>query len=181
MASAMAAWLHETFINVIVLIYCTYFISVGSELYFLALLNKLFVLTIHRYYNWYLAVHLAMLGYVFCSGLAQLRITNPPHDATVVERGNATFQCAGAENEMSLTMEYGWRFTPSGSAASVVLITGTNLTGIEMVTVNDGLRTMVTFSGVRREADGATLVCVAVGTSSSLISDAATLTVQCDS
>ena len=75
----------------------------------------------------------------------------------------------------------GWRFTPSGSAASVVLITGTVLTGIEMVTVSDGLRTMVTFSGVRREGDGATLVCVAVGTLSSLTSDPATLTVQCES
>ena len=76
---------------------------------------------------------------------------------------------------------FGWRFSLSGSAASVVLITGTVLTGIEMVTVSDGLRTMVTFSGVRREADGATLVCVAVGTSSSLTSDPATLTVQCES
>ena len=45
----------------------------------------------------------------------------------------------------------GWRFTPSGSPVSVVLITGTNLTGIGMVTVSDGLRTMLTFSGVRRE------------------------------
>ena len=44
----------------------------------------------------------------------------------------------------------------------VTLVTGTNLTGIEMVTVSDGLRTMVTFSGVRREADGGRLVCVAV-------------------
>ena len=36
------------------------------------------------------------------------------------------------------------------------LITGTTLTGISMVTVSGGLRTMLTFSGVRREADGGT-------------------------
>ena len=82
---------------------------------------------------------------------------------------------------MSLTMEYGWRFTPSMSAMFVVLTTGINLTGIETVTVSDGLRTMVTFSGVRREADGGMVVCVAVGNSSSLTSDPATLTVQCES
>ena len=75
----------------------------------------------------------------------------------------------------------GWRFTPSGSAVSVVLITGTNLTGIEMVTVSDGLRTMVTFSGVRREANRGSVVCLAFGSSSSLTSDPATLTVQCES
>ena len=85
----------------------------------------------------------------------------------------------GEENGVGVI--FGWRFTPSGSATSEVLITGTTLTGIEMVTVSDGLRTMVTFSGVRREADGATLVCVAVGTSSSVTSDPATLTVQCES
>ena len=81
-----------------------------------------------------------------------MTITNPPQDATVVEGGNATFQCAGEENGMALPI--GWRFTPSGSSMSVVLITGTSLTGIEMVTVSDGLRTMLTFSGVQREADG---------------------------
>ena len=170
LASAMAAWLHETgtFINVIVLIYL---ISVGSELYFLALLNKLFVLTIHRCYNRYLAVHLAMPGYVFCSGLAQLRITNPPQDATAVERGNATFLCAGEENGMAVII--GWRFSPSGSAASVVLITGTSLTGIEMVTVSDGLRTMVT----HLVKCGGTVMCTAFGSSGSLDSGPATLTV----
>ena len=92
---------------------------------------------------------------VYCflqySGLAQLVITNPPQDATVVEGENATFQCMGEENGVAVI--FGWRFTPRGSLASIVLITGTNLTGIEMVTVSDGLRTMLTFSGVRREAD----------------------------
>ena len=108
-----------------------------------------------------------------------MTITNPPQDVTVVEGGNATFQCAGEENGMAVI--FGWRFTPSGSSISVVLTTGTSLTGIEMVTVSNGLRTMLTFSGVRREADGATLVCVAVGSSTSLTSDPATLTVQCES
>ena len=70
-----------------------------------------------------------------------------------------------------------WRFTPSGSSVPVTLITGTNLTGIEMVTVSDRLRTMVTFSGVRREADGGRVVCVAVF-SSGVISKLATLAIQ---
>ena len=108
-----------------------------------------------------------------------MTITNPPQDVTVVEGGNATFQCAGEEDGTAVI--FGWRFTPSGSSISVVLITGTSLTGIEMVTVGDGLRTMLTFSGVQREAGGATLVCVAVGSSTSLTSDPATLTVQCES
>ena len=106
-----------------------------------------------------------------------MTITNPPQDVTVVEGGNATFQCAAEENGMALL--FGWRFTPSGSSMSVILITGSNLTGIGMVTVSDGLRTMLTFSGVRREAGGATLVCLALG-SSQLRSDPATLTVQCE-
>ena len=75
----------------------------------------------------------------------------------------------------------GWRFTPSGSATSIVLITGTNLTGIETVTVSDEQRTMLTFSGVRREADGGTVVCLAFGSLDSLTSGPATLTVQCES
>ena len=108
-----------------------------------------------------------------------MTITNPPQDATVVEGGNATFQCAGEENGMALPI--GWRFTPSGSSMSVVLITGTSLTGIEMVTVSDGLQTMLTFSGVQREADGGTVVCTAFSSLTSLTSDPATLTVQCES
>ena len=69
-----------------------------------------------------------------------------------------------------------WQFTPSGSGTSMVLITGTTLTGIEMVTVSDGLRTMLTFSGVRREADGGMVQCVAPG----VRSNPALLTVQCE-
>ena len=106
-------------------------------------------------------------------------ITSPPQDTTVVKGGNATFQCMGEENGVAVI--FGWRFTPRGSLASTVLITGTNLTGIEMVTVSNGLRTMLTFSAVQREADGGMVVCVAVGSSSSLTSDPATLTVQCES
>ena len=73
----------------------------------------------------------------------------------------------------------GWQFTPEGTADIVTLITGTNLTGIEMVTVSDGLRTMLTFSGVRREADGGTVVCVVIG-SVPTVTDRATLTVWCE-
>ena len=71
----------------------------------------------------------------------------------------------------------GWRFTPSGSQVPVTLVTGTNLTGIEMVTVSDGLWTMVTFSGVQREADGGKVVCVTVF-STGVISKPATLAIQ---
>ena len=51
----------------------------------------------------------------------------------------------GEENGVGVI--FGWQFTPSRSGTSVVLITGTTLSGIEMVTVSDGLRTMVTFKG----------------------------------
>ena len=103
-------------------------------------------------------------------------ITSPPQDTTVFEGSNATFQCMGEENGSPVIV--GWQLTPSGSGTSVVLITGTNLPGIEMVTVSGGLRTMLTFSGVRREADGGKVVCVAVGSLSSVTSDPATLTVH---
>ena len=48
-----------------------------------------------------------------------------------------------------------------------------------MVTVSNGLRTMVTFSGVRREADGGRVVCVTVF-SSGVVSKPATLTIKCE-
>ena len=115
-----------------------------------------------------------MLSYMFCSGLAQEVITTPPQGTTVVEGGNATFQCMGEDNCSPVTV--GWRFTPSGSSSEVALITGTTLTGIEMVTVSDGLRTTLTFSGVRREADRGKVVCVAPGVES----NPALLTVLCE-
>ena len=113
----------------------------------------------------------------FCAGLSQV-ITNPPQNATVVEGDNVTFQCASEENGTAILI--GWRFTPSGSSMPVTLITGTNLTGIEMVTVSDGLRTILTFSGVQREADGGRLLCLGFGLTGSVESDPATLTVQCE-
>ena len=102
-------------------------------------------------------------------------ITNPPQDATVVEGENVTFQCTAEDNNGSPLL-VGWFFTPRGSSSQVPLFTGTNLTGIEMVTVSDGLRTLLTFSGVRREADGGTVVCVISGGTS----NPAILTVQCE-
>ena len=101
-------------------------------------------------------------------------ITNPPQDTTVVEGGNVTFQCMGEENGSPLTV--GWRFTPSGSSAEVGLATGTSLTGIDMITVSGEQRTALTFSGVRREANGGTVVCVISG----VMSNPAILTVQCE-
>ena len=111
--------------------------------------------------------------------MAQVIITNPPQpeNATVTEGKATTFTCTAEEDGMPLTIA--WRFTPIGSSASVALVNGSSLTGIEMVTVSDGLRTMLTFSGVRREADGATLVCVAIG-SVFATSDPLVLTVQCE-
>ena len=102
------------------------------------------------------------------------QITNAPQSTTVTEGNNATFNCTAEENGSPVTV--GWRFTPSGSSSEVVLITGTTLTGIEMVTVSDGLRTVLTFSGVRREANGGTVVCVPPGE----MSNPALLTVQCE-
>ena len=51
----------------------------------------------------------------------------------------------GEENGVGVI--FGWQFIPSGPGTSVVLIAGTTLSGIEMVTVSDGLRTIVTFKG----------------------------------
>ena len=101
-------------------------------------------------------------------------ITNAPQSAFVTEGEDATFTCTAEQNGSPLTV--GWRFTPRGSSSEVALITGTNLTGIEMVTVSGSQRTMLTFSGVRREADGGMVVCLTVGD----ISDPAILTVQCE-
>ena len=101
-------------------------------------------------------------------------ITNPPQDASVIEGEDTTFNCTGAENGSPVLV--GWRFTPRGSSLQVPLITGTNLSGIEMVTVSEGLRTVLTFSGVRREADGGTVVCL----TAIARSDPAILTVQCE-
>ena len=111
-----------------------------------------------------------------CSGLSQV-ITTSPQDTTVNETGDATFTCLANEGASPSTI--GWRFTPSGSTVGITLDTGTNLTGIEMVTVSEGLRNMLTFSRVRREANNGTLVCLAFGTVTDM-SDPATFTVQCE-
>ena len=88
--------------------------------------------------------------------------TNQPQDVIVWEGGDANFTCTAEENGTALTMRYAWRFTPNGSMEEVPR-NGTNLTGIAMVTFNDELRTVLTFSGVRREANGSTVVCLATG------------------
>ena len=64
---------------------------------------------------------------------------------------------------MVLTIPYGWEFIPRGSSSRMDVLNGTSLTGIAMVTVSDGLGNVLTFSGVRREADGGAVVCLAVG------------------
>ena len=102
-------------------------------------------------------------------------ITNPPQNAAVAEGEDVSFTCTAVDINGSPVV-VGWRFTPSGSSSAIPLITGTNLTGIEMVTVSDGLRTTLILSGVRREADGGTVVCAASGDTS----NPAILTVQCE-
>ena len=78
-----------------------------------------------------------------------------PQDATVVEGGDATFQCAVEENGMVL--QFDWDYTPRVGMLTTV-ITGTTVAGVSMVTVS-GDRTQLTLSGVQREVDGATVVC----------------------
>ena len=105
-----------------------------------------------------------------------MRVTNAPQNTTVTEGNNTTFTCTAEENGSPVTV--GWRFIPKGGKllSEVSLYTGKNLTGIEMVTVSDGLRTVLTFSGVQREADGGKVKCLAAGA----ISEPALLTVQCE-
>ena len=98
-----------------------------------------------------------------------------PQDATVVEGGDATFQCAAEENGMALL--FGWDYTPKGGMATIV-ITGTTVAGVSMVTVS-GDRTQLTLSGVQREVDGATVVCIALASTEQVISNPATISVQC--
>ena len=98
-----------------------------------------------------------------------------PQDTTVVEGGDATFQCAAEENGMALL--FAWDYTPKGGMVTTV-ITGTPVAGVSMVTVS-GDRTQLTLSGVQREVDGATVVCSALGSSEWIPSNPATITVQC--
>ena len=102
-------------------------------------------------------------------------ITNPPQDATVAEGEDVSFTCTAEDNGGSPVL-IGWSFTPSGSSSAIPLLTGTTLTGIEMVTVSGERRTTLTFSGVRREADGGMVQCTASG----VTSNPALLTVQCE-
>ena len=106
-----------------------------------------------------------------------LEFRSPPQSANVTEGEDTTFTCMVEENGSAI--KAAWKFTPSGLP---VLDTGSNLTdhGIEMVTVSGELRTMLTFSGVRREADGGSVVCIGPGTGIINESDPAILTVQCE-
>ena len=109
---------------------------------------------------------------------------NPPLSTSVTEGEDVTFRCT-AEHffrpfQPLLTVD--WHFTPSGSSKAVYWFNGTldrikNLTGIEMIAVSGERRSMLTFSGVRREADGGSVVCVVDGGGKS---DPAILTVLCE-
>ena len=105
-----------------------------------------------------------------------MTLLTQPQDATVVEGGNATFQCAAEENGMPL--QFIWDFTPVGGVRGAV-ITGSQLSGVSSVTVSRK-RTQLTLSGVQGEVDGATVLCSAVGSTGSLDSNPATISVQCN-
>ena len=109
------------------------------------------------------------------AGLAQVSFLTQPQDATVVEGGDATFQCAAEENGMALL--FGWDYTPKGGMVTIVF-NGTTVAGVSMVTINSD-RTQLTLSGVQREVDGATVVCIAFASTEQIFSNPATITVQC--
>ena len=104
--------------------------------------------------------------------------TNQPQNVTVLEGGDATFNCTAVENGMALNETYGWQFIPSGSSPRMDVLNGTNLNRIAMVTFNNELATMITFSGVQREADGGAVVCLAIGRLVVEESDPAFITVE---
>ena len=115
---------------------------------------------------------------LWCSaraGLAQVTFLTQPQDATVVEGGDATFQCAAEENGMAL--QFAWDYTPKGGMVAAV-ITGTPVAGVSMVTVSSD-RTQLTLSGVQREVDGTTVVCTALASTEAIPSNPATISVQC--
>ena len=115
---------------------------------------------------------------LWCSaraGLAQVAFLTQPQDATVVEGGDATFQCAGEENGMAVP--FIWDVAPVG-ASRMSVVTGTSLAGVSMITINGDL-TQLTLSGVQREVDGTTVVCTALASTSAVESNPATITVQC--
>ena len=98
-----------------------------------------------------------------------------PQDATVVEGGDATFQCAAEENGLALL--FVWDFAPKGGPR-MSIITGSQLAGVTMVTVS-GDRTQLTLGGLQREVDGATVVCSALGSTSAVDSNPVTVSIQC--
>ena len=57
------------------------------------------------------------------------------------------------------------------------VVTGTPVAGVSMVTVS-GDCTQLTLSGVQRGVDGATVVCVALGTTKDIDSNPATISVR---
>ena len=104
-----------------------------------------------------------------------MTILTQPQDATVVEGGNATFQCAAEENGMAV--QFIWDFVPVGGLREAVF-TGSQLAGVLSVTVSSD-RTQLTLSGVQREVNGATVLCSAVGSTGNVDSNPANVIVQC--
>ena len=76
-----------------------------------------------------------------------------------------------------MSVQFIWDFTPVGGHRRAVS-TGSNLTGISMVTINGDL-TQLTLSGVQREVDGAMVLCSAIGSTGNVDSNPATVTVYC--
>ena len=112
---------------------------------------------------------------ILCSVEPQVMVIIAPQNTSVTEGNNTNFTCM-VENSSGSPLTIGWRFTPNGSSSEEPMVNGTNLTGIEMVTVSGWPRTTLTFSGVQRQANGGKVVCLADG----YMSPPALLTVQCE-
>ena len=100
-----------------------------------------------------------------------------PQDTTVVEGGDAAFQCAAEEN--GTVLQFGWDFSRQGGMPTAIT-PGNPVAGISMVMVTvSGDRTQLTLSGVQREGNGATVVCTVFTSTTDIDSNPATITVQC--
>ena len=67
------------------------------------------------------------------TGLVQVMFITQSQNATVIEGGDATFQCAAEEN--GIVLLFGWNFTPKGGMVTTVT-TGTTVARVSMVMVS---------------------------------------------
>ena len=115
------------------------------------------------------------LCFLYSSALAEVTILTQPQDTNVTKGGDATLCCAAMENGM--TLQFVWIFTPVGESP-VFVVNNTEIAG-SMVLISGDDRGRLTLSKVRREMNGATVVCSALGYTGNLDSNPATVNVQC--